>query len=119
MNAADDHTTVEATHVRQTIYRSDLHFAHSMQEEIDRFVFALGEDRVLGPFLVMYFWEGQIGAYTLENGKELAEMGFRTIKKVRVPVVMFRVAYTLASIQQGAKRNKLEEEFEKLIGDGA
>jgi hypothetical protein len=113
----EDHTTVEATHVRQTIFRSDLHFAHGMQDEIDRLVFVLSDDEVLGPFLVMYFWEGQFGAYILDDGKQLAKMRFRNVKKVQVPRSMFNVAYTLASIQQGAKRNKLEEKFAKLTDD--
>lgn len=109
--------TVEATHVRQTIFRSDLHFAHGMQDEIDRLVFDLSNSHGIGPFLIMYFWEGTLGAYILANGKELGKMCFRNVKKVQVPRQMFNMAYTLASIQQGAQRSKLEEEFAKLTAD--
>lgn len=110
-------TTVQAQHVRQTIFRSDLHFSHGMSEEIDRLVFDisyLSPDVAPGPFLVAYFWDGHLGAYFLENGKELSKSSFREIRKVAVPNDLFLAAMELAAIQGRAKKGGFEEQFAKL-----
>jgi hypothetical protein len=111
---------VEAQHVRQTIFRSDLHFSHDMSEEIDRLVFDvsyLSPDVAPGPFVVAYFWEGTLGAYFLENGKELSKAHFREVRKVSAPYGLFSAALELASLQRRVKALRLEEAFTMLTDD--
>lgn len=110
-------TSIEAQHVRHTIFRSDLHFAHGMSEEIDRLVFDMSRfspDSSPGPFLVAYFWEGHLGAYFLENGKELSKQGFKEVRKVAVPHDLFWAAHQLAGIQKQVQNMRFEEQFARL-----
>ena len=112
---------VEAQHVRQTIYRSDLHFSHSMSEEIDRLVFDVSHlsiDVAPGSFLVAYFWEGTLGAYFLENGKDLSEAHFREVRRVSVPHELFSAALELATLQRRVKALRLGGAFTMLTDDG-
>jgi len=116
----DTDRTVVAIHVRQTIFRSPLHFSHGMSEEIDRLVFDLSRlstELAPGSCLVAYFWEGNLGAYFLPNGKDLSKAHFREVRRVTVPHAFFVAALELANLQRRVQVSKFEDMFMAATDD--
>lgn len=109
--------TVEAIHVEQTIYESDLHFSHSMSTKIDRLLIDLSGGRESGPWLVVYFWEGVLGAYILENSVELTKANFKRIKEVQIPESLFFAGLEVANFQKRIKSEGLESQFGKIVAE--
>lgn len=111
--------TVEAVHVEQTIYESSLHFAHSMSATIDRLLIDLSGGLESGPWLVVYFWEGVLGAYILENSVELTKANFKRVKVVQIPESLFFTGLEVANLQKRIKSEGLESQFGKIVGEAA
>lgn len=102
---------VAAFCVEQKIYESTLHFSHSMATNIHRIIVDLSNEADTGPFLVIYFWNGEMGAYMIETKGEYSKAEFRKVKDIEIPEELFYTALELNALRKKIKEQKLEEVF--------
>jgi len=105
---------IDAIHVEQTIHESTLHYSHSMPTVINRIIVDLSNPAGEGPFLVIYFWHGEMGAFMIDTGPEYSRLQFRKIRDIKIPADLFYTAMELNAIRQKAKEKSLEKTFTDL-----
>lgn len=99
---------MKATHVKQDISPSDLHFSHGMKVTIDRII-----AKTHGIHLVIYFWDGRMCVFETTS-EELSQMGFYNAEGVEVSKEMVESAYVMAIAQRNLDEHA--EQFKKLTG---
>ena len=106
--------TTHAVHVRQKIYADTMAFVHGMPSTIDRLVVDLGHGMGLGPWLVIYFYDGQLGSFMVEGRGKYKEMKLEPVKGVEISDELFMAAVELNSLHQRVKDQGLDVAFRCL-----
>jgi hypothetical protein len=106
--------TVHAVHARQKVYEGTLAFVHGMSETIDRIIVDLSNDTGLGPWLVIYFYNGQLGSFTVVGYEKYKEMGFEKVKELEISDELFMTAVELNSLHERVKDQGLDVAFRCL-----
>ena len=106
--------TTHAVHVRQKIYGSTMDFIHGMSTMIDRIIVDMSNDTGLGPWLVIYFYDGHLGSFTIVGHRKYKEMGFEKVKELEISDELFMAAVELNSLHQRVKDRGLDVAFRCL-----
>jgi len=106
--------TTHAVHVRQKIYGSTMDFVHGMSIMIDRIIVDMSNDTGLGPWLVIYFYDGRLGSFTIVGHGKYKEMGFEKVKELEISDELFMAAVELNSLHQRVKDQGLDVAFRCL-----
>jgi len=85
-----------------------------MSTTIDRLVVDLSNGMDTGIWLVIYFYEHQLGSFMITGAEKYKEMKFEPVREVEISDELFMTAIELHNLHQRVKTLGLDAAFECL-----